>query len=89
MIVYYLSVVSMMSIFTFILYGVDKNRAIRGKYRIKEGNLLFITLFFGALGGLLSMYLFRHKTQKWYFVFINWVSLIIHISIAVLIWRFI
>jgi uncharacterized membrane protein YsdA (DUF1294 family) len=89
MIVYYLSVVSMMSIFSFILYGVDKNRAIRGKYRIKEGNLLFISIFFGALGGIISMYLFRHKTQKWYFVFINWLSLIIQIGIVLLIWRFI
>ena len=88
MLLYYVSLASMMSLFTFILYGTDKNRAIRGKYRIKESNLLLITIFFGAFGGLLSMYLFRHKTSKWNFVFINWVSLIVHLGIAYAIWRF-
>jgi uncharacterized membrane protein YsdA (DUF1294 family) len=87
MIVYYLSLVSMMSIFSFILYGVDKNRAIRGKYRIKEGKLLTISIFFGAFGGLLSMYLFRHKIRKWYFILINWFSLIIHLGILYFIWN--
>jgi len=79
---YYLSLIALMSLFTFIFYGVDKNRAVRGKYRIPEGNLFILTIFFGSIGGLLAMYLFRHKTKKLSFLFTNWFFLMIHVVIG-------
>ena len=56
---------------TFVLYGVDKSRAQRGKWRVSERTLLLFSFFGGGAGGLCGMYLFRHKTRHWYFVFIN------------------
>jgi len=49
------------NLLSFILFAVDKCRAKKKAYRIKESVLLF-TAFIG--GALTSMLLFRHKTQK-------------------------
>ena len=53
----------------FALMGADKRRARRGRWRISEKALFLPALFVGALGGLLGMRLFRHKTRHWYFQF--------------------
>ena len=45
--------------------------AINGKYRISEAKLLALPWLFGSLGGILGMYLFRHKTKKIYFILNN------------------
>ena len=36
--------------------------------RISEGQLFFLATIFGALGVYLGMFIFRHKTKKWYFL---------------------
>ena len=46
----------------FCLMGADKRRAIRGRWRIPERTLLLACACFGALGGLLGMRAFHHKT---------------------------
>jgi len=53
-----------MNVLTFLLYAVDKRKAVGGKWRISENMLVFFTLSFGAVGALLGMYLVRHKTKK-------------------------
>ena len=45
-------------------YGADKQFAIHKKMRISERTLLLLALAGGALGALLGMYLFHHKTAK-------------------------
>ena len=57
----------LMSLITFCLYGIDKYKAKRGAWRISEKTLLLSALFFGGIGALLGMHLFRHKTKHWYF----------------------
>lgn len=52
-----------MNALTFALYGIDKSRARRGAWRIRESTLLGTAACFGALGALLGMQLFRHKTK--------------------------
>lgn len=52
-----------MSAVTFYLFGADKRRAAKGAWRIRERTLLLCSLCMGAAGGLLGMYLFRHKTR--------------------------
>lgn len=49
--------------FSFLLYGIDKYKAIRKDNRISELTLLAIS-FFGSLGAILGMFLFHHKTRK-------------------------
>ena len=48
----------------FVLFGVDKRRARRGQWRIREAVLLGVAACFGAAGALAAMHLFRHKTKK-------------------------
>src|SRR5690606_15758329 len=48
----------------FSLYHLDKQRAIKGKPRISEKNLLTVAAFGGTLGAWLGMTKYRHKTKK-------------------------
>ena len=52
-----------MNALTFALYGIDKSRARRGAWRIRESTLLGMAACFGSLGALLGMYVFHHKTK--------------------------
>ena len=51
----------------FLVMGADKRRAKRGSWRISEKALFLPALLGGALGGVLGMRTFRHKTKHWYF----------------------
>ena len=51
------------NVLTFLIYGIDKWKARRGKWRIPEDALIWLTIAGGSVGALLGMYLFRHKTQ--------------------------
>ena len=42
---------------------LDKNYAIKNKYRISEKTFFTISFFFGSLGVYCGMYAFRHKTK--------------------------
>ena len=53
-----------MNILAFIIYGVDKSRARKNKWRISEATLIMLALFGGALGAFLGMLIFHHKTKK-------------------------
>lgn len=48
----------------FSLYHLDKERAIKGKRRISEKNLLTIAAFGGTLGAWIGINKYRHKTKK-------------------------
>ena len=51
----------------FVMMGLDKGRARRGRWRIPEKRLFLPVLLGGGLGGVLGMRLFHHKTRHWYF----------------------
>ena len=55
------------NIITFIAFGVDKQKAIEQKSRIRIITLLGLSFIGGAIGGWIAMYTFRHKTKKDYF----------------------
>lgn len=60
MLYYYLVI----NILTFILWGMDKQRAKTGQWRIAERFLLGMALLGGGIGALAGMLGFRHKTRK-------------------------
>lgn len=47
----------------FIMYGIDKRKAIKKKWRIPENMLISIVLIGGGIGAELGMHIFRHKTK--------------------------
>ena len=53
---------------TVAVYGADKRRARRGKWRVPEKTLFLLPLLGGSVGALLGMRMFHHKTKHWYFV---------------------
>lgn len=55
----YLSIINAAA---FLLMLIDKIKAKHHRWRIPEKTLLGISLIGGSLGGLLGMYLLRHKT---------------------------
>lgn len=55
------------NILTFIVYGNDKRKARKNKWRTPESTLLMLAFIGGAYGAWLGMTLFRHKTKHWKF----------------------
>lgn len=74
----------LMSLVALILYGVDKRKAKKGAWRIPEAVLLNFGFFGGAIGAMIGMKAFRHKTKHWYFWFFNILGLIWQIALPVL-----
>ena len=48
----------------FILYAIDKLMAVKHWRRVSESIMILCALCWGALGALLAMEFFRHKTKK-------------------------
>ncbi len=63
-IIIYLTAVN---IITLIAFGIDKLKAIYKRTRIRIATLLGLSLIGGTVGGLIAMYVFRHKTRVDYF----------------------
>lgn len=55
----YLCIINALS---FLLMLIDKQKAKKKRWRIPEATLLGIIAIGGSLGGLLGMFLLRHKT---------------------------
>ena len=53
----------------FLIMGIDKNKARKGKWRISEKIIWFFVFIGGALGVYLRMRFFRHKTKHAKFVY--------------------
>jgi uncharacterized membrane protein YsdA (DUF1294 family) len=70
-----IGILLVLSLVTWLMYGIDKHRAKKGKYRIPESMLLGFSFFGGALGGLFGMLLFHHKTRHTFFWLCNFAGL--------------
>lgn len=47
----------------FVVYGVDKYKAQKAKWRIRESTLLLLAAIGGSAGAWLGMNIWRHKTR--------------------------
>ena len=68
---------------SYALYGMDKFKARKDKWRISEQSLLIASLF-GPIGALLGMQHFRHKTQKPMFKFL--VPAFVGVHLLLMLW---
>ncbi|CAK7002314.1 MAG: hypothetical protein BACB_00062 [Bacteroides thetaiotaomicron] len=51
------------NIATFFLYGIDKYKAKKGRWRISEATLLLMAVIGGSIGAWAGMRLWHHKTM--------------------------
>ena len=81
----YVAYLVLMSLVTFFLYAKDKNMAQKNnsEVRIKEKTLLSVVVFGGAIGGFLGRIVFHHKTNKSYFSFTIYLSLLLQALVLV------
>lgn len=57
---YYLVLIN---VITFIVYGIDKLKSKRGKWRIPESTLLLLAIVGGSVGAWSGLKVWHHKTQ--------------------------
>lgn len=60
LLLYYLLIINAAG---FLLMLVDKWKAKKNRWRVRESTLLLVAALGGSIGSLAGMYLFRHKTQ--------------------------
>lgn len=69
------------NIIAFIMYGADKRKAIKHKWRIPEATLLVYALVGGSIGAIFGMKVFHHKTKVWYFKYLVPLMMILQVSL--------
>ena len=72
------------NLLTFGAYGIDKCKAQKNAWRIKESTLLLLAAAGGSVGALLGMQIFRHKTKHPKFTV--GVPLILLVQIGLAVW---
>ena len=80
--IYVFSIYGFLSLITFCVYGLDKSAAKRGKQRVRESTLHFLSLFGGWFGALLGQKVFRHKTKKMCFLAVFWLTVVMNVSVV-------
>lgn len=58
------TVVIALNVIAFAAFAVDKSRAQRGVWRVREGTLLTLAFLGGTPGAYAGRAVFRHKTRK-------------------------
>ena len=72
---------------TFIIYGIDKLKAKKGKWRILESTLLLLAIIGGSIGAWFGIKVWHHKTLHKKFKYGIPLIVITHIAITVYIFR--
>jgi uncharacterized membrane protein YsdA (DUF1294 family) len=78
----YLINILVLSIISFVIYGLDKERAIRGDRRVPEVTLQLLAFLGGWPGAFLGQRQFRHKTKKTPFLIVFWSLVAAHVAIV-------
>ena len=60
---YILTYLIAINLLAFVIYGNDKRKARKNKWRTPESTLLMLAFIGGAYGAWLGMRVFRHKTR--------------------------
>ena len=71
------------NIVTFLLYGIDKYKATKGKWRRSEATLLTMAAIGGSIGAWAGMRLWHHKTMHKKFKYGIPVIIILQVALAV------
>ena len=82
-ILYYLIAIN---VITFLIYGIDKFKAKKGKWRIPESTLLLLAIIGGSIGAWFGIKVWHHKTLHKKFKY--GIPLIVIAQIAIVVYIF-
>ena len=71
------------NIATFLLYGIDKYKAKKGRWRISEATLLLMAVIGGSIGAWVGMRIWHHKTMHKKFKYGIPIIIIMQVALAV------
>ena len=71
------------NIATFLLYGIDKYKAKKAKWRIPETTLLLLAVLGGSIGAWVGMLIWHHKTMHKKFKYGIPIIIIMQVALAV------
>ena len=71
------------NITSFLLYGIDKYKAKKGRWRISEATLLLMAVIGGSIGAWGGMRIWHHKTMHKKFKYGIPVIIIFQVALAV------
>ena len=77
---YYLFAINIVS---FFLYGIDKYKAKKNKWRISEATLLTMAAIGGSIGAWAGMRLWHHKTMHKKFKYSIPIIIILQVALEV------
>ena len=67
-----------------LVYGIDKWKSTHGKWRIPEKVLLILSFLLGAVGAVMGMIWFNHKTAKPKFRILVPLALMLNLAVYML-----
>lgn len=73
-----------LSLWSFVLYALDKSAARSGRWRIRERTLHVWALLGGWPGALLAQHVLRHKSSKVSFRAVFWLTVLVNLAGLVL-----
>ncbi len=71
------------NVLTFFVYGIDKWKAKKNRWRVSESTLLTLAIIGGSIGALLGMQVWHHKTMHKKFKYGVPLILLAQITLAV------
>ena len=75
------------NVITFFVYGIDKLKAKRNKWRIPEATLLGLAIIGGSIGAWLGMKAWHHKTMHKKFKYGVPLIFILQVALAIYIYQ--
>lgn len=77
----------LINLVAFVMYGIDKYKAKKSKWRIPEATLLMLAAIGGAVGAWIGMQVWHHKTLHKKFRFGVPAILLLQLALAVYLYR--
>lgn len=84
---YYLVYFALVSIVAVIITVIDKRRACKHRYRIRESVLLLVAALGGSVSMLLTMLLIRHKINHMKFMLGIPLIILAQLTVILFVWR--
>ena len=82
----YTSIV-ILNVITFFLYGIDKWKAKKNRWRIPESILLLLAVLGGSIGAWMGMKIWHHKTMHKKFKYGIPLIMILQIGMLLYLWQ--